>query len=161
MPEPADAVRGFDPDDLDGSIDRLNRASFAPPSSVRSLAPLLEEPEPNQRWAAVYLAALMVKEDTADVLRPALEDPVLPLRVTATGALASVGVVESLPVLIEALGSEEELWYSDPPRPAADLAREALEAYTGEAFPSPEQWAVWWDDVHGSLRWDGERFVAE
>jgi HEAT repeat protein len=88
-----------------------------------------------------------------------LEDPELPLRVTAAGALSGEGVVESIPVLIEALGSDEELWYSDPPRPAADLAREALEAYTGEAFATPEEWEAWWGEVRGSLRWDGERYV--
>jgi HEAT repeats len=159
VPDPAQAVRAFDPDELDVSIDRLNRASFASPSAVRSLALLLGDPDPDRRWAAVYLVAILVTEEQAEVLRPVLEDSDPNLRVMAAGALSRLGVVESLPVLIEGLRSEETLPFSDPPRPTADLAREALEAYTGEGFVSPEEWEQWWIGVRASLTWDGERFV--
>jgi hypothetical protein len=159
-PAPAEAVRGFDPDDGGVSIDRLNRASFAAPSSIGQLAPFLESEDGDRRFAAVYLAALLVEESTADLLIPVLEDPDLGLRVIAAGALAGVGVVESLPVLIEGLRSTQPLPYSDPPRLEADLAREALTAYTEESFASPGEWDRWWAEVENSVRWDGQRFVA-
>jgi hypothetical protein len=159
-PTPAQAVRGFDPDDVSASIDRLNRASFAAPSSIRQLGPFLDDEDGDRRWAAVYVAALLVEEDTADLLIPVLQDPDPGLRVMAAGALSGIGVVESLPVLIEGLRSTQPLPYSDPPRLEADLAREALEAYTGESFRSPQEWDRWWAGVEDSVRWDGQRYVA-
>lgn len=159
VPDPAAAVRAFDPDDLAASLDRLNRASFASPSSMRSLAPLLEDPDADQRWAAVYLSAILVTQENSDLLRPVLGDPDPSMRVMAAGALARLGVVESLPVLLEGLRSKEPLPFSDPPRPTADLAKEALEAYTSERFSTPEDWEQWWRGVEGSLQWNGERYV--
>jgi hypothetical protein len=159
IPEPADAVRRFDPGQPEASLDRLNRASFAEPSSIRSLGPFIQDADPDRRWAAIYLAALLVTEERAEVLRPALADEDPSLRVMAAGGLARLGVIESVPVLIEGLRSEEALPYSDPPRPTAELALEALTAYTDRSFDDPAEWERWWTEVEGSVRWDGERYV--
>lgn len=160
LAEAVAAVREFDAADLDASIDRLNAASFADAAAVDELAPFLTDADPVRRWAALYLSALLVDAERADLLRAALDDDDPALQVMAAGALARLGVVESLPVLVEGLGSDAELPYDDPPRPLADLALEALVAYTGESFATQAEWQAWWDEVGGSLTWNGERYVA-
>ena len=56
----AAAVREFDPADLESSVARLNQVFLEGSGDIVSaLAPFLEDPDPVQRWASVYLAALM------------------------------------------------------------------------------------------------------
>lgn len=74
------------------------------------------------------------------MLAPALDDPVPAIRVLAVVTLASRGVVEALPVLIEGLTIEQGLPYSDPPQPLSDIAGQTLAFYTGQSFPTPEAW---------------------
>ncbi len=154
------AVTRFDPADLEASIERLNQVAFGDPSLVSEVAPFLEDGEAVRRWAAVYVVALLVDEENARFLRLALQDPDPANRVIAAGSLAGLGVVDALPVLIEGLGSEDFLPYHDPPKAVAALAREALEAHTGQAFATPAEWEAWWEEVQGTIRWDGERYVT-
>jgi HEAT repeat protein len=153
------AVRGFDPGNLDASLQRLNDAAFAQGATMIDVAPLLTDADPIRRWAAVYVAAILADAQHTSLLLPVLRDPDPALQVMAAGALAGHGVVDSIPVLINGLGSDAELPYDDPPRPVSDLAAEALRAYTGQAFVNQEQWSAWWGKAGSSLTWNGKQYV--
>lgn len=153
-------VQAFDPMN-DDAVGGLNEVIFNGGDIVPALAPLLEDEDPTRRWAAVYVVALST--DTPEeirVLSAALDDSVLELRAAAAGSLSGLGVVDALPVLIEALGSEALLPYSDPPRPLKLLARRALEASTGQSFADTAGWQAWWGEVKETVRWDGEQYVV-
>jgi len=155
-------VAAFDPGRLD-AVGELNRVAWqAGPDAVPALAPFIGDPDPNRRFAALYVVARVARAQTdLDVLATALTDPVPAYRVIAAGSLAGKGEVRSLGVLVDALDpGGPTLPYSDPPRPAADLAREALEAYTGEKFPDATSWKGWWGSVKDHVRWDGKRYVV-
>ena len=156
------AVAAFDPGRL-GAVGELNRvAGEAGADAVPALAPFIGDPDPNRRFAALYVVARVARSRTdLDVLARALTDPVPAYRVIAAGSLAGKGEVRSLGVLVDALDpGGPTLPYSDPPRPAADLAREALEAYTGQKFPDAAGWKAWWASVKDRIRWDGKRYVV-
>jgi hypothetical protein len=157
-----DAVESFDPAEED-PVARLNEVVLAGGDFVPDLAPVFEneDADPNSRWAALYLIALLTDTD-ADiaVLTPVLEDEDEIFRVMAAGSLAGLGVTESLPVLIEGLSSDAELPFSEPPRPLSAHARSTLEHYTGESFEDAADWEDWWDEVSSDIRWDGEGYVA-
>lgn len=154
------AVRNFDPADS-ASLGQLNRVAASRADVVPALAPFLEDDDPIRRWAAVYAVAWLTDSPAeADQLLVALEDGDVANRVIAAGSLSGLGYVESLPVLIEGFGSDELLPYHDPPRQVAELAQEALEAYTGQTFADVADWRGWWDAVKGSIRWDVNRYVA-
>ena len=154
------AVTSFEPADLSASIARLDEASFGNASLVQSLEPYLSASDSTRRWSAVYLAALLVDEKTSATLTPVLHDRNPINRAVAAGALSRVGVVEALPVLIDALGSNALLPYNDPPKPVAELAREALAASTGKKFSTRADWKEWWESVKAKLRWNGKSYAA-
>lgn len=154
-------VEAFNPEDED-AIFKLNELVYDDRNVVPVLAPLLEHGDPNRRWAALYVIALLSDTDEEiEILMPVLEDENEAFRVIAAGSLSGKGIVMSIPVLIEGLSSEEQLPFSDPPRLAADLAREALEYYSGQTFTDPTEWQNWWTTVRDSIRWNGEHYVAE
>ena len=157
-----DAVESFDPAGED-PVARLDQVILAGGDFVPDLAPILEDEdtEPNSRWAALYVIALLTDTDEEiAVLEPMLEDDDEIFRVMAAGSLAGLGVTESLPVLIEGLSSESELPFSHPPRPLSAYARATLEHYTGESFEEAADWEDWWDEVSSDISWDGEGYVA-
>ena len=158
-----DAVESFDPAEED-SVAKLNEIASSGGDFVAELAPLFEDADadPNSRWAALYLIALGTDTDEEiAVLKPVLEndDPIF--QVMAAGSLAGLGVTESLPVLIEGLSSEEDLPFSDPPRPLSAFARATLEEYTGESFEDAADWEDWWDDVGADIRWEDGQYVTD
>jgi HEAT repeat protein len=157
-----DAVESFDPAEED-PVARLDQVILAGGDFVPGLAPILqdEDAEPNRRWAALYLIALLTDtDDEIAVLKPMLEDDDEIFRVMAAGSLAGLGVTESLPVLIDGLSSTAELPFSEPPRPLSAYARATLEHYTGESFEDAADWEDWWDEVSSDISWDGEGYVA-
>ena len=155
------AVEGFDPGQ-EAAFHELNTLAVEQTDLVAALAPYLEDPDPARRFAAIYLLALMADTpEEVEVLKGALDDPVFSYRVVAAGSLARLGVMESLPVLVEAVGSDALLPYSEFNEPVVPLAREALEAYTGQSFATAEEWRARWEWVKGIVRWDGARYVAD
>lgn len=158
-----DAVESFDPAEED-PVARLDEVILAGGDFVPDLAPILEDEdtEPNRRWAALYLIALLTDtDDEIAVLKPMLEDDDEIFRVMAAGSLAGLGVTESLPVLIEGLSSESELPFSHPPRPLSAHARSTLEHYTGESFEDAADWEDWWDDVSADIRWEDGQYAVD
>lgn len=159
-------VEAFDPA-VEGAIHSLNElvlqdGQITQENIAPALAPLLEDENPDLRWAALYVVALVADTDEeAELLAPVLEDEIQAFQIVAAGSLARLGVVESLPVLIEGLASDSELYHSHPPELIADFARETLEHYTGESFADAAGWQAWWDASMDSLAWDGTQYVVE
>ena len=148
----------------------------APQDVIEEATPLLASADSRTRFAAVYALGLAVDADQADLLLPALEDPNPGLRILAGGALIGLGRVESIPVLIAALGSDDELPYLDPPTRVWSIAHAGLAFYTGQDFgflvavrsgdeaarqASAAAWNSWWVEVAPDLTWDAnsERFI--
>jgi hypothetical protein len=158
-------VESFDAGNED-AIHQLNLLAFPdgqpnPADIVPALAPLLEDEDPDRRWAALYVVALATDTpEEIEVLRGALDDPELDYRVQAAGSLAGLGVVEALPVLIEGLPAAWDMPHSDPPLTVSEHARRTLEHYTGESFEDQSGWLDWWEQVRDSIQWDGERYAA-
>ena len=160
-PETAiDVVEAFDPAEP-GAVLSLNEVVAAGSEAVAELLPLLENEDPNRQFAALYVALLLTDTDEEIALvTPLLAHEEMTIRTMVAGALAGHGVAEALPVLIEAMSSEADLPFSDPPRSLAAFAQSGLEAYTRESFADAPAWEAWWQDVESSLEWDGETYVA-
>ena len=91
------------------AVGELNRVAWqAGPDAVPALAPFVGDPDPNRRFAALYVVARVARAQTdLDVLATALTDPVPAYRVIAAGSLAGKGEVRSLGVLVDALDPGE------------------------------------------------------
>jgi HEAT repeat protein len=159
-PETAiDVVEAFDPAEP-GAVLSLNEVVAAGSEAVPDLLPLLENEDPNRQFAALYVALLLTDTDEEIALvAPLLAHAEMAIRTMVAGALAGLGVVEALPVLIEAMSSSADLPFSDPPRSLTAFAQSALEAYTRESFADAPAWEAWWRNVESSLEWDGETYV--
>jgi hypothetical protein len=150
----------------DDAIHQLNLLAFPdgqpnPADIVPALAPLLEDEDPDRRWAALYVVALATDTpEEIEVLRGSLDDPELDYRVQAAGSLAGLGVVEALPVLIEGLSAGWDMPHSEPPLAVSEHARRTLEHYTSQSFEDQAAWQDWWEQIQDSIQWDGERYVA-
>ncbi len=154
------AIQSFDPT-KPGSIHRLNAAAVERSGVVSAVGPYLRDSNLDRRFAAIYIVELVAQNNQdARILSTALSDPNLGYRVIAAGSLAGLGDVRSIPVLIEGLASPASLPYDDPPRQLADLAKEALEAYTGKHFPDLLGWRSWWEAVKDRLHWNGTAYVT-
>jgi hypothetical protein len=156
-----DVAEAFDPVE-GGAVVALNDVVVAgSDDAVPDLLELLEDEDPIRQWAGLYLALMLAESDEdIELLRPLLTHNEPVFRAMAAGSLAGFGEVDALPVLIEALSSEAELPYSDPPRPLATFAQAALEGLTGESFADASGWESWWQDGAGNIDWDGERYVV-
>jgi HEAT repeat protein len=157
-------------DGSDAAFGALDLAMESNPAAVIEQArSALTSENPNVRFAAVYALGLSVDAGSADILVPVLANPDPGLRLIAAGALSGLGIKESLPVLIEALGSDETVPYSHPPQPQWTFAESALVAYTGQDFGVVEAvtaddqaarqaaldaWRAWWHANGEGLVWD-------
>jgi HEAT repeat protein len=134
------------------SFSRLNAALAADPAATREASlSRLESGDRDLRLAAVYALGLSLEGGDADRLAPFLESGSEAERVLAATALLSTGDGRAVPVLIEALESEELLPFANPTR-VGEQARFALSSFTGESFGlDPAAWRAWWDEVAGSF----------
>jgi hypothetical protein len=149
------AVLAYDP--LDPATQaRLDQIVDRGGDVIPALAYLLVDDDPVRRWAALYVIVPLVRtEQDIAVLRPALNDPIPGFRVYAAVPLASRGVVEALPVLIEGLTLQETLPYGESPGALAQVSRLTLEFYTGESFADAAEWSAWWERVRADISWAG------
>ncbi|MDZ4825187.1 MAG: HEAT repeat domain-containing protein [Actinomycetota bacterium] len=154
----ASVVRDFDPSEP-GAIAALNEVALGS-DAVSSLTPLLEDDDPITQWAALYVVAIQVTDhDAGAALVPLLDDDDPITRVVAAASLSGLGYPEALPILASGLTESATLPYRDPPRPIAELAREALEAYTGRQFDDADSWQSWLEKA-APLEWDGTSYVS-
>lgn len=168
VPTAAPVIASFDASEA--AWQDLHEALDSDPATVLEQArAALASPDAERRFPAVYALGLIVEDGNLDILRPVLDDPELALRTIAAGALIGLGEAGSLPVLIEAMGSDEVMPFSHPPLPVWILADSALAAYTGIDFgiaagvedqrqASAAAWRAWWEENGGSLTWDGSQW---
>jgi len=169
-PTSESVVAAFDASET--SFRALHDAIELDPAGVIAQAQVaLSAADPETRFAAVYALGLAVDQDSLAALRPVLDDPEVSLRTIAAGALIGLGEPGSLPVLIEAMDSDEMLPFSDPPLPIWTFADSVLAHYTGIDFgiaagaedqhqASAAAWRDWWEQNGGSLTWDGSQWTA-
>jgi HEAT repeat protein len=133
--------------------------------AIPVLADLLAQGDRATRWAALLgMAALGHQRNAAGAVLPhlksALSDPDISVKVTAAELVASFGDPAGLPVLIDAVDSDEILRPAEPPTSVCTQAVRVLGHYTGEVFTEEADWQTWWDTNQASLKWDPdhERF---
>lgn len=171
---PEGAITGFrgDADNVGESFRAISGHLRERPAQLRAAAlDHLGAEDPNVAYAALYSLAITAEEgESIDALRPFLESGDVSERMLAAGSLVARGEKAGIPVLIDALDSEEPLAYRTPERPAWLFAQHVLLRYTGQdvgpALAQPEEldptlvaeampdWERWWAKNGGALRWD-------
>jgi hypothetical protein len=129
--------------------------------------------DPLARTAALYaLANTASGKDAQRALSHALKDNDMTNRTLAAAGLLTMGDKQGIPVLIEALRSDEMLKYSEPPRQAWQYAIELLLQYVDvdlgllqaedrtAASSAADAWEQWWEASNADLSWNTgvERF---
>lgn len=156
--DPAAVVTEFDGDPA--RIGDLNQIALQGPDVIEAIAPALDDPDPNVRWAAAYTIGIAADSiDAAQPLIDVIDDPEETIRVVAAGRLIGLGETRAIPVLVDATGSKGSMAFSDPQVPTAGFARDALAAYTGQDFPAASDWRDWWKREGSDLSWNGSAYV--
>lgn len=125
---PGQVITGFNGESAD--FRAMHELAREQPGELRTAAlDELGSRQSNVRYAAVYGLAMTAEGRSLERLRGLLESEDVSERVLAAEALVSRGEAAGLPVLIEALGSEEGLRFRDPPQRAWELARLLLVQY--------------------------------
>lgn len=171
----ADAIASFatGPEQLNSSFAAIHRHVNERPADVRVAAlDQLPTATGDVRYAALYALSLTAEGDDAFVaLHDALESVDVDERMLAAGSLVARGDKAALPVLIEMLGSAEDLAFRDPPQAAWEFARFVLLRYTAEdlgllgprtfsavdAAAAQPAWATWWIEHGDRLEFDAEQ----
>lgn len=151
-------------------ISQVNRLAVDDPGALRSAGMAhMEDPDPEVRTAALYaLSVSVVREDepAVEALRGFLDADDEVDRLTAAGGLLSIGEKAALPVLIDLLGSDLPLPFSDPPTDVWEVARGMLLFHTDQdlgleavedaesARATQEAWRAWWESSGDDLAWD-------
>lgn len=102
--------------------------------AVPELIALLDSPELVTRWAAVYALTRLAQAEDIPGLARGLEDPNLSNRVGIAATLLWLGDERGLPVLEEALFSDEPMIFSHPPERVSDYARYVLQELHPESL---------------------------
>lgn len=154
---PGRLLDSFSTDDLNTSFARLHYlASLGHNDRIlAAVAVRLDTMNPEVRFAANYLLAHIADGSQVPLLANAMQDDIESFRAIAAGALIGLGHKPAIPILIEALSSNDKLPYSDPPRSVSVFSQRTLEAYIDEEFrPQDESdWANWWLRHNEQLMW--------
>jgi len=154
---PAEILDSFDISDLNTSFSRLHYLIAIGPDQkvVAAIKMRLDSINPQIRFAAIYLLIHIAGEAETALLLEAVKDPVPAFRAIAAGALIGLGEGSAFPILIDALMSDDNLPYSDPPKPIRVFSQETLEAYVAtESRPvGADDWADWWTVHQERLIW--------
>lgn len=175
--EAAAAIAEFStqPERLNSSFADIHRHARERPAELRDAAlDQLASATGPVRYAALYALALTADgTGSMDALREVLTSDDVNERMLAAGSLIARGEKAAFPVLIELLGSDEQLAFRDPPQEAWRFARFVLIQYTREDMGllgpttfSAEQaaaartaWERWWVERGDGLRYDEEERV--
>ena len=170
--EAAAAIEAFSIESelVGASFAEIHRLAELRPDELREAAlDQLEAGDTAARYPALYALALTVEgTEATDALRAVLDSPDINERMLAAGSLIAQGEKAAFPILIELLGSDEQLALRDPPQQAWQFARFLLIQYTDEDMgllgPStygPDQaavaqqaWQDWWASTGASLQFD-------
>jgi hypothetical protein len=152
------------------TIPQVARLAVNDPDALRSAAMAhIEDADPEVRRAALYaLSFSVVREDgpAVEELRSFLDAEDEGDKLTAAGGLLSIGEKAAIPVLIDLLGSDVPIPYSDPPLEVWEVARGLLLAHTDQdlgllsaadaeaAAAVQDEWRGWWGSSETTLTWD-------
>ena len=148
------SLKGGDPHSL---ADVLATLTEKGEESLDALMEALRRPDPLSRWAAAAALGELESAAASEALAKALEDSNVSVRIRAAQSLLKLNDARGVPVLIEALKSDEVM-IGHPPELALDYANQVLESVTGEsvgfrgdADPAEtnaaiEQWTKWWEE---------------
>lgn len=103
--------------------------------AVPALLDLLNSPDITSRWAAVYALSRLAQAEDIPALARGLEDPNLSNRAGVAATLLWLGDERGIPILLEALNSDELIAFSHPPELVADYARYVLEELNPGTLP--------------------------
>lgn len=121
--------------------------------AVSSLVQLGQEVDTaNQEKIVQGLETLIAKETNAALKSQA-----------ATG-LVALGEKSAIPTVIDCLGGEEALLFSEPPELLSDFCLKALAYYTGRDLLSDKaEWQSWWQENQAKLVWDQKqkKFITQ
>jgi hypothetical protein len=162
---PAEILDSFDISDLNTSFSRLHYLIAIGPDQkvVAAIKVRLGSTNPQIRFAAIYLLIHIAGEAETALLLEAVKDPVPAFRAIAAGALIGLGERSAFPILIDALMSDDNLPYSDPPKPLRVFSQQTLEAYVAEESrpAGADDWADWWATHQERLMWSNalKRYV--
>jgi hypothetical protein len=162
---PAEILDSFDISDLNTSFSRLHYLIAIGPDQkvVAAIKVRLGSTNPQIRFAAIYLLIHIAGEAETALLLEAVKDPVPAFRAIAAGALIGLGERSAFPILIDALMSDDNLPYSDPPKPLRVFSQQTLEAYVAEESrpAGADDWADWWAVHQERLMWSNalKRYV--
>ena len=161
-PTPDAAVTGFSmtPEGLDRSFSILNQEALFHPKAIRAAAMTrIDEKDPAVRFAAIYALGLTAEPGPSEAaLVPLLDSDDVTERLLAAAALVHLGNVAGIPVLIDALGSDAQIAFWEPPVEAWAFVRPDLLRTTGkdfglskagtaqEAAATQAAWERWWAD---------------
>lgn len=171
-PEMEQAIRAFSeaPEDPEVLFETLDAQIRNSPREVEVAAlSAMDSPEPEVRLAALYALSLTATTDRATAaLKEGLQETDITLRLLAAAGLISRGEPQAIPVLIEALHSNEPLVYSEPPRVAWVYGRMLLIQYVEPEFGllaaddfesvglAAEAYQAWWEAQGDGIVWDPE-----
>ena len=158
------AVNGFDGANI-SSLD-LDTIVAGCASAIPVLEELLLQGDRAARWAAlVALSATGHECNKAEAVMPllktALTDPDISMRVTAAELVTSFGDKAGIPVLIHAVDSAvQNLRPAEPPTSVCTQALSVLGHYLGhltdQEYNEKVGWQGWWDANQDSVEWDPE-----
>lgn len=122
-------------EDIITSIDPANPESLDAPEelvalghdAVPELVEFLDSPSLVTRWAAVYAITRLAQAEDIPQIAGGLEDPNLSNRAGIAATLLWLGDDRGLPILEEALLSDEPMIFSHPPVRVSDYARYVLQ----------------------------------
>ncbi len=155
--KPAEILDTFDISNLNTSFSRLHYLIAIGPDQkvVAAIKMRLDSINPQIRFAAIYLLIHIAGEAETVLLLEAAKDSVPAFRAIAAGALIGLGERSAFPILIDALMSDDNLPYSDPPKPIRVFSQQTLEAYVAEESrpAGADDWADWWAVHQEQLTW--------
>jgi len=107
--------------------------------AVPELVAMLDSPLLVTRWAAVYAITRLAQTEDIPQIARGLEDPNLSNRAGIAATLLWLGDDRGLPILEEALLSEEMMIFSHPPERVSDYARYVLQELHPESLPNGQR----------------------
>lgn len=122
------------PDALGVGLEELRTAG---PQDPNALIEALHSESPLRRWAAASALGEFEVKDASAQLAETLKDTDVRVRVAAAHSLAKLGSQEGVPVLVDALTSNQVM-LGHPPELVADHAAQVLKAVTGASLETPE-----------------------
>lgn len=145
------------------------------------MLPLLESNDSYHQWTGLYILSNIAynatpeeQEEIKQGISPFLEGNLSSFRLMAAVTLVTMGDKEGIPVLIDLLGSDEQMFLWEPPMPVCAYANEFLVRYTEKDFEyscapgqfdaeARQQWEAWWNENSEHTEWDpdSEKMVVE